>query len=79
MTGNPGGPMNVARIGSDRSHARGERHWALPVRADALVRLQSKHARAFVASIARIRLVLKAACLSAEDTSAGPAHSRAPR
>jgi hypothetical protein len=25
MTGNPGGPMKVAKLGSSRSHARGER------------------------------------------------------
>ena len=26
ITGNPGGPMTMAKLGSSRSHARGERH-----------------------------------------------------
>jgi len=30
MTGNRGGPMTVARTRSDRSHARGERHYDPP-------------------------------------------------
>jgi predicted DNA-binding mobile mystery protein A len=30
MTGNPGGPMKVAKHGQSRSHARGERHIVAP-------------------------------------------------